>query len=150
MRAAAASGETWPLLLLETCAFFAAFRCLRASSLCSLMRIDRFAGAISSPADETFDLDRVWRDGESRSPSRVGGRSLSESDVIAVDVEATDSERLDDLSIVVRAAPEVLPLRFSFSVVSAVLEDRFVCGVVLFRRDLVKGRVMWYTGASME
>jgi hypothetical protein len=57
--------------------------------------MDRFAGAISSPVDEAFDFERVWRDGKSVSSSRVRGRSLSisESDVIAVDVEAIEGDR---------------------------------------------------------
>lgn len=58
--------------------------------------MDLFAGAISSPPEDAFDFDRVCREGVSMSPSRVGGRSLSESDVIAVDVEATDKERRED------------------------------------------------------
>ena len=63
--------------------------------------MDRFAGAISSPADEAFDLERVWRDGKSASSSRVRGCSVSnsESDVMAVDVEAMEGDRLVNLRV---------------------------------------------------
>lgn len=75
--------------------------------------MDRFAGAISSPPDDALDWDRVWRAGLSYCPSRVGGRSLSESDVIAVEVDAIDRERLDVLLISV-VVPDIEPLLFRF------------------------------------
>jgi hypothetical protein len=107
-------------------AFFAAFLCLSASSLCNLIRMDRFAGAISSPPEDAFDFDRVWRAGLSSSPSRVGGRSLSESDVIAVEVDAIDRERLDTFLVSAVVVIEPLLLRFSFSMLLGDLDDREV------------------------
>jgi len=63
---AAAWGER--VLLLDDWAFFAALRCLSASSLwCSVMRMDLFAGAISSARDGTLDFERVFRAGLSMS-----------------------------------------------------------------------------------
>lgn len=88
---AAVSGDMEFVLEIED--FLVALRCLNSSSLCNLIRINLFAGAISSPPEDAFDFERVWRDGLSTGPSRVGGRSVSESDVMAVDVDATDSER---------------------------------------------------------
>jgi hypothetical protein len=57
--------------------------------------MERFAGAISSPADEAFDFERVWREGKSTSSLRVRGRSpsISESDVMAVELDAIDGDR---------------------------------------------------------
>lgn len=66
--------------------------------------MDRFAGAISSAA-VVMDLDLVWCDGASNSPSLVDGRSLSnsESDVRA-DADAEDGDRLFDFRL--RDLPE--------------------------------------------
>jgi hypothetical protein len=58
-RAAAASAETWFDEDLGRGWLFFTFRCRNASSLCSLIRMERFAGAISSPDVESIDLDRV-------------------------------------------------------------------------------------------
>jgi hypothetical protein len=111
--------------------------------------MERFAGAISSPPEDAFDLDRVWRAGLSSSPSRVGGRSLSESDVIAVDVDATDIDRRDALVSVVVFA-EVLLVRFPFAMLPEVLAGRTVCAPVFLRRERVSVRDKWYTGANRE
>lgn len=148
LRSAAASGDTWPELRLGASAFLDALLCLRASSLCSLIRIDRLAGAISSPPDEAFDLERVWRDGGSWS-SREGGRSLSESDVIAVEVEAMDRDLLDVLVADLRTAA-FLVLRLSFSALSDMVEARTDWPSFFFRRDRVNGRAKWYKGAMTE
>jgi hypothetical protein len=92
LRAAAASGETCAELVSDW-AFLAALRWRKASSLCSLIRMDRFAGAISSPADEALDFERVWREGESRLEPREGGcSSISESEAMAED-EAMEGDR---------------------------------------------------------
>jgi hypothetical protein len=61
---AATSGDTCSVLETLREPFFV-FRCRKASSVWSLIRIERFAGAISSVVDDALDLDRVCREGES-------------------------------------------------------------------------------------
>lgn len=134
---AAASDET--ALLLEDCAFLAALRCLNASSLwCSVMRIDLFAGAISSARDGVLDLERVCCDGLSQSPSRAADLSLSESDVMAVDVDAIDRERREGCVVTGWATLELRPLCMAFSLLSAVPEARDPCAPSFFRRGRMK------------
>ena len=101
--------------------------------------MDRFAGAISSAPDEAFDFDRVWRDGLSSSPSRVGGRSLSDSDVIAVDVDAIDKERRD-ARLASGIFVELLILRFSLSLVPVF--EVLARMPPFFRRERVKVRAI--------
>jgi hypothetical protein len=146
---AAASGETE--LLFDDCAFFAAFRCLSASSLwCSVMRIDLLAGAISSALADALDLDRVCRDGLSMSPSRVGGRSLSESDVMAVEVDAMDRERRVGCFVFGCATLGLRLLRVPFSLPLEAANGRDAGTPTFFRRPRVNAREMWYTGARKE
>jgi hypothetical protein len=141
-REAAASDETE--LPFDDWAFFAALRCLRASSLWwSVMRIDLFAGAISSARAVALDLERVWREGLSMSWSRVGDRSLSESDVMAVEVDAIDSDRLVGCFIVGCATLELRLLRIPFSLRSVAAETRDACAATFFRRPRVNVREMW-------
>jgi len=141
-REAAASEEMESAL--DDWAFFAALRCLRASSLwCRVMRIDLLAGAISSARAVALDLERVWREGLSRSSSRVGDRSLSESDVMAVEVDAIDSERLVGCFMTGCATLELRLLRTPFSLRSGAAEARDdACAATFFRRARVKVREM--------
>ena len=114
--------------------------------------MERFAGAISSPADEAFDFERVWRDGKSISSSRVRGRSLSisESDVMAVDVEAMEGDRRVDLHVRgCVALNRLLPL-FPFSLLSEKLDERIIFDVFFFRRGPLTTRFIWYKGAANE
>lgn len=136
---AAASDETE--LLLDDCAFLAALRCLNASSLwCSVMRIDRLAGAISSARDDVLDLERVCREGLSQSVSRVADFSLSDSDVMAVDVDAIERERRVGCEVMGWATLELRPLRMAFSLLSEAPEARAACALTFFRRRRVKVR----------
>jgi hypothetical protein len=106
------------------------------------MRIDLFAGAISSRLGNALDLDRVCREGLSRSSSRVDGRSLSESDVIAVEEDARDSERRVGWFTMGCAMLELRPLRVSFSLVPEAAEDGAACATAFFRRPRVNVRDM--------
>jgi hypothetical protein len=139
--AAAASDEVeFPL---DDCAFLAALRCLKASSFwCSVMRIDLFAGAISSARAVALDLERVWREGLSMSSSRVGDRSLSESDVMAVEVDAMDSDRRVGCFRAGCATLELRLLRMPLSLRSGAAEAREACAAACFRRPRVKTRDM--------
>ena len=51
------------------------------------MRIDRRAGAISSPSADVFDFDRVCLAGVSRSPLRLNFSSSSESEYTALEAD---------------------------------------------------------------
>lgn len=112
--------------------------------------MDLFAGAISSPADEALDLDRVCRAGLSRSPSRVGGRSPSDSDPTAVEVEATDKDRREECCICGCAPLALRLLRICFSSYFGAADARVACALTFFRRPRVKVRVTWYIGANKE
>jgi hypothetical protein len=107
------------------------------------MRIDLFAGAISSARVVALDLDRVWREGLSVSSSRVGDRSLSESDVMAVEVDAIDNDRLVGSFMTGCAILELRLLRAPFSLRSGAAEAREACAATFFRRPRVKVREMW-------
>jgi hypothetical protein len=106
------------------------------------MRIDLFAGAISSALEDVLDFDRVCREGLSMSPSRVGGRSLSESDVIAVEVDAMDSERRVGCFVFSCATLELRLLRIPFSLLSKEPDAADACAPTFFRRPRVKVREM--------
>jgi len=103
--------------------------------------MDRLDGAISSPPDDAFDFERVCRAGLSMSPSRVPGRSPSESDVTTVDDEATERERREDW---LDGAPLAMrPVRVCFSLQSDAAEDDEAWGATRFLRARVKDLVMW-------
>ena len=99
--------------------------------------MERLAGAISSPESE--DLDLVCFAGPSS--SRVGGLSLSDSDVIATElvVEDTDGDLLGDLRG--RPLPEPLLRRGYSSPVSAIASPSALVSPLLIRRLFFRGNL---------
>ena len=106
------------------------------------MRIDLFAGAISSALADVLDLDRVCRDGLSMSLSRVGGRSPSESDVMAVEVDAIERDRRVGCFVCGCAILELRLLRIPFSLQFKAADGRELGTPTFFRRPRVNVRDM--------
>lgn len=113
--------------------------------------MERLAGAISSPA-EREDLDLVCFAG--LSSSRVGGLSLSESEVIATElvVDDTDGDLLGDLRGMFLPGP-LLRCRLS-SAASTIASPSILVFSMLVRRRFFAGKlaadsVKWHEGAKV-